>query len=299
MRFNRGGRAPSLVLFAGLLWVGVCNAQSWLPAGGTGELSLAYVDTWVTKHYLTDGSTIDVGHVRTFTYGLGAEYSPTDKLMFAASLPLIESGYDGTHPHPSPVDFGGYHATFTDLRMEMHYQLALEPFAITPYVAYVQPTHTYYTFGHAAPGRDLQETWLGMSVGKTLDQWIPRTFVEARFTYAWVQAVQHISHDRENLDADIGYFITPYLSVEGLWRWQQTLGGVQLTACPKCTLGDLYPYHDQLGAAAYTSVGISTAWQYSDTSSFSLSYTTDVAGRNGHKVDSAVAVIYEYGFNRH
>jgi hypothetical protein len=281
---------------AGLLWAGLGHAQAWLPSAGSADMSLSYVDTWTTKHYLHDGSEVDVGHIRTFIYGLGAEYSPTDKLMFAASLPLVESGYDGKFPHPVPVDHGGYHATFTDLRMEMHYQVALTPFAITPYAAFVQPTHTYASFGHAAPGRDLQETWLGVAVGKTLDQWIPRTFIESRFTYAWVQAVQHISHDKENVEIDLGYFITPYLSVQGFWHWQQTLGGVQLPVPPT---NSLYPYHDQLGADGFTAVGFSSAWSFSDQSSFSVTYSTDLMGRNGHKVDSAWAVSYDYQLNKH
>ena len=104
-----------------------------------------------------------------------------------------------------------------------------QPVAIAPYVAYVLPTHNYETLGHAAPGRGLDETWVGVAVGKTLDQWIPRTYVYARFTYAFVQAVQGISHDKENVEVELGYFFTPYLSVQGFWHWQQTLGGIELS----------------------------------------------------------------------
>jgi hypothetical protein len=267
-----------------------------LPSAGSGDVSVAYVDTWTTKHYLSDGSTVDAGHIRTFTYAVGAEYSPTDRLMFSASVPLIESGYHGAFPHPTPVDDGSYHATFTDLRMEAHYQLALAPIAIAPYVAFVLPLHNYETFGHAAPGRGLDETWVGVSVGKTLDQWIPRTYVDARFTYAFVQAVQHIFHDKENIEFNLGYFITPYLSLEGFWHWQQTLGGIELPVPPT---KPLFHYHDQLARANYTAVGFSTAWSYSDHSQFSFTYSTDLMGRNGHKVDSAYAVSYDYEFGRH
>jgi hypothetical protein len=264
-----------------------------MPSAGSGSLSLSYIDTWTTKHWLPDGGTIDVGHIRTFTYDLAAEYSPTDRLQFIASLPLIESEYHGKFPHPTEVDDGAYHATFTDLRTEMHYQLALQPIAIAPYVAYVFPVHNYETLGHAAPGRGLDELWVGTALGKSLDKWIPRTYVEARFTYAFVQAVQHISHDKENVEADVGYFITPYLSVQGFWHWQKTLGGIDFL--PKPT-DPLFPYHDQLTADDYTAVGFSTAWSYSDHSSFSFSYSTDIAGRTGHKVDSAYMVGYSYDF---
>ncbi len=294
---NTGGRgAPWLALTAGLLWAELGHAQAWLPSAGSGDVSLTYVDTWTTKHWLTNGGTIDAGHVRVFTYGLGAEYSPTDRLMFSASLPLIESEYHGAFPHPTEVDDGAYHATFTDLRMEMHYQLLLEPFAIAPYVAYLFPMHNYETLGHAAPGRGLDETWVGVALGKTLDQWIPRTYVDARFTYAFVQAVQGIAHDKENVEIDAGYFFTPYLSVQGFWHWQQTLGGINN---PRPPTDPLFPYHDQLGRDNFTAVGFSTAWSYSDHSQFSFSYATDIAGRNGHKIDSAFSVSYDYEFGHH
>ncbi len=291
-----GRRAPWLVFTAGVLWAGLAHAQAWMPSAGSGDVSLAYVDTWFTKHWLTNGGTVDAGHIRAFTYAVGAEYSPTDRLMFSASLPLIESEYHGAHPHPTEVDDGAYHATITDFRMEAHYQLLLQPFAIAPYVAYLFPTHNYETLGHAAPGRGLDETWVGVAVGKTLDQWIPRTYVESRFTYAFVQAVQGISHDKENVEFNLGYFITPYLSIEGLWHWQQTLGGINNPTPPT---NPLFPYHDQLGRDNFTNVGGSLAWSYSDHSQFSFSYMTGIAGRNGHKIDDAWSVSYDYQFGRH
>jgi hypothetical protein len=95
-----------------------------------------------------------------------------------------------------------------------------------------------------------------VAFGKSLDRWIPRTFVKARFTYAFVQAVQHILHDKENVDFDLGYFFTPYLSVQGFWHWQQTLGGINEPVFPP---NPLYIYHDQLGRDNFTAVGFSTA----------------------------------------
>ncbi len=287
---------PRLALTVGLLCAGVVHAQAWLPSAGSRDVSLSYVDSWYTNHWTPTGGTVDAGHIRTYTYGLGAEYSPTDRLMFSASLPLVESQYHGTKPHPTEVDDGSWHATITDLRMEVHYQLLLAPLAIAPYVAYVLPTHDYETLGHAAPGRGLDETWVGVAVGKTLDRWIPRTFISARFTYAFVQAVQSISHDKENAEVELGYFFTPYLSVQGMWRWQQTLGGIDVPIPPT---NPLFPYHDQLARDNFTNIGGGISWSYSDHSSFSLTYLTGIMGRNGHKLDDGVAFSYDYQFGNH
>jgi hypothetical protein len=294
MRKWRWTRARWTGLTAGLLWAGVGHAQAWLPDGGSADVSLAYIDTWVTKHYTSSGNAVDVGHIRSFAYSVAGDYSPTDRLMFTAALPLVESAYHGAYPHPSPTDDGSYHGTITDLRAEAHYQLFFEPVAIAPYVAFVQPTHTYYTFGHAAPGRGLQETWVGVAAGGTLDKWIPRTYLQARFTYAFVQAVQHISHDKENVEVDAGYFFTPAFSLQGFWNWQQTLGGVEL---PVPQNKPLFVYHDQLARANFTAVGLTADWLYSRQSGFSFTWSTDLMGRNGHKVDSAYAVAYDYKFD--
>src|SRR6516165_22882 len=168
-----GGRgAPSLALIAGVLWASVGHAQAWLPSGGSGDVTFSYTDSFVRDHYLSNGDTLDRGHIRFFQYTASGEYSPTDRWMVAASLPLIESKYTGGFPHPSynastgvygppSVDDGQYHATVTNLRAEVHYQWLLDPVAVAPYVAYVLPTHSYTTVGHAAPGRGLHELWIG------------------------------------------------------------------------------------------------------------------------------------------
>ncbi len=293
---NTGGRAPWLALTAGLLWAGTGHAQAWLPPAGSASVSLGYVDTWDTKHYTPTGNEVDAGHIRIFTYGVGVAYSPTDRLMFEAYVPLIESEYHGKFPHPTEADNGAYHATVTDLRVGAHYQWLLEPVAIAPYVAFVIPLHTYETLGHAAPGRGLDETWVGVAFGKSLDRWIPRTYVDARFTYAFVEAVQGVFHDKENVEFDLGYFITPNLNLQGMWHWQQTLGGIDV---PIQKSNPLFPYHDKLARDNFTNVGISTAWSYSDRVGFSLAYLAGIMGRNGHKTDRSIAVGYTYEFGNH
>ena len=290
-----GGRALGLALTALLLGVSVARAQAWLPSAGSASTSVSYTDSWYTKHYTSTGSVVDAGHIRVFTYGFAAEYSPTDRLMVNASLPLVESEYHGAFPHPTKVDDGSYHATVTDLRTELHYQLLLEPLALSPYVAYVLPTHHYETLGHAAPGRGLHETWLGLSVGKSLDQWIPRAYVEARLTYAIVQKVQDISHDKENFDFAVGYFMTPELSAQAYVHWQTTLGGIPVPI-PKSK--PLFPYHDQLGADGFTNFGVASTWSYSDRSAFTFAYLTGIRGVNGHKIDSSFSFAYSYDLGR-
>jgi hypothetical protein len=291
---------PWLALTAGLLCAGIAHAQAWLPSGGTGSVSVSYTDSFVKDHYLYNGDTVDVGHIRFFNYDLAGEYSPTDKWMLVASLPLVESKYYGPLPHPTEVDDGNYHATVTDLRTELHYQLLLDPVAIAPYIAYVLPTHHYETLGHAAPGRGLHELWIGTGLGKSLDKWIPRTYVNTRVTYSQVEKVWdpshvwHISHNKWMIDGDIGYFINPDITVSMIGHWQRTLGGVSIPPPAQ-----LFLIHDQAGMENFLELGLGASWTPTDHSGFAFNYIKSIEGRNGHRLERAVSVSYTYGFGRH
>jgi hypothetical protein len=291
-----GGWIRRLALSAGILWAATGHAQAWLPDGGTTSFGVSYTDTLDKKHTTAGGQEVDVGHIRTLIYGFAAAYSSTDRLMFAASLPLVRSRYYGPDPHPTTTDDGDYHTTFTDLRTEVHYQLLLnDVWALAPYAAYVLPTHTYSTLGHAAPGRGLDELWLGLSAGASLDKIIPRAYMSATFTYAVVQHVVGISHDKEDIDGSIGWFATPSVSVQAFVNWQKTLGGFYFYAPPN-PADPIFPHHDQLAAAGYTNVGIGSSWDFSDRSTISLAYSEALHGVNTHLVDHSVSLIYSYGF---
>jgi len=80
----------------------------------------------------------------------------------------------------SLIDDGTWHSTFTDLQVTVNYQLINGAFGLAPYVGALIPTHDYTTFGHAAPGRGLNEVWIGTYAGMSLNEWIPRTYVQVR-----------------------------------------------------------------------------------------------------------------------
>jgi hypothetical protein len=276
-----------------LLAPAIASAQAWLPQKGSLALSLTYNDVFNQYHYLPNGDEFDAGHTRSDTYGLGAAYSPTDRLMFAAALPYVRTRYWGERPHPTEIDNGHEHGAWTDLRVSMHYQLLREPFALAPYVAFVTPVTNYETLGHAAPGRGLDETWVGFGAGKSLNDWLPRTYVQGRLNYAFVERVAHVKHDRTNLDLELGYFITPQWSVRGLAFWQFAHGGVDVPMPPT---DPLYPYHDQLAADEHTNLGLGVSYAASRNLSMYVMYQESIAGRNGHKVDQGLTLGMSFGF---
>ena len=266
-------------------------SQAWLPEQGDFSLNLDYANTLSKKHYLPDGSEIDVGHTRAETIAFTASYAVTDRLSVMASLPWIRARYTGDRPHPGEIDSGHPHSTFTDLYLAAHYQLALEPVALAPYVATVIPTHEYETLGHSAPGRGLSEYWIGFYAGKSLHPWIPRTYLQARYNYAIVERVAGISHDRSNVDLEAGYFMNDRFGVRALVAWQKTHGGIDVPIPPT---NPLFPYHDQLGAEGHLNVGGGASWTLNRRLGLYASYMKSLRGENGHKLDQGLSVGVSY-----
>jgi hypothetical protein len=272
------------------------HAQAWLPPRGSVSASILYTDIFDTKHYLPNGGEIDVGHMRSQSIFMMASFSPSDRVLLTVGVPYVRSEYHGAFPHPTPVDNGDYHGTFTDLHIELRYQVALEPVAFAASLALVQPTHNYPSLGHAAPGRNLWERWVGFFVGKSLDLWIPRTYVQARYSFAFVQPVADVGHDRSNLDFEVGHFVTEEWSLRGLLFWQRTHGGIDVPIPPS---NPLYPHHDQLAAESFFNVGIGTSVQASKKINVFLLYTTSLQGTNGHKLGRGMSLGLDYSFTPH
>ncbi len=281
-------------LLAALAWApAALHGQAWLPAKGSYSAAVLYTDIFDTKHYLPDGDELDAGHMRVHSTGLSLSYAPTDRVFLTAGLPYVRSEYHGEHPHPTEVDDSRYHGTFTDLRIDVHYQALLEPVAFAPYVALVEPTHSYESMGHAAPGRNLHEKWIGFFIGKSLDLWIPRTYVQARYSFAFVEKVANVGHDRSNLDVEVGYFPSPSWSVRALAYWQHTHGGIEV---PIPQSDPLFPYHDQLAAERFLNAGVGASYDLSRQLNLFGIYTSSVYGANGHKLGRSFTLGLGYSF---
>jgi hypothetical protein len=263
-------------------------AQAWLPREGSLGFSLDYTNVLNKHHYNSRGERDDIGHTRTHSAYLSGSYSPSDRWMLFAGLPYVRTSYEGDFAHfGSEVDDHGFHDAVTDLRLEVHYQAIDGPFALAPFAAVVIPVTDYETMGHAAPGRGLYEGWIGTYIGASLDEWLPRTYVQLRLNYAFVEKVAGISHDRINADAEIGYFINPALSVRLVGMWQDTDGGIGV---PIPRSHPLYHYHDQLAATRYFNLGGGVAWSISERVHTYLFYSSAIRGRNAHMVDQSVSV---------
>lgn len=287
----------SVVLLTALLAPATAFAQAWLPEAKTFGSAIVFNDTFVRDHYKADSTTVDAGHVRTQSYGFMFTYSPTDRLMFTAGIPLVTTQYSGPPSHggdPHAVeDDGDGHTTFTDFRIGAHYQLLEDPVALAPLVAIVIPSHDYGTFGHAAHGRNLYEYWIGLAVGKNLSEWVPGAYTQLRYTYAVVEQVQDVGHNRSNYYYELGKFFTRRFNVSAFASWQQTHGGID-TPTPRKSR--YYLNHDRIADEEFVNLGFGGGYSLTRELTAFATYMTSVDGQNTHKLAQGVTIGLSYGF---
>jgi predicted porin len=303
-------RSASILLLSGVL--AVCCAppalaQAWLPPKGEASFSLGYGNVFVNRHYLGtadnpgDNVESDYGHIRSQSFGMGFTYGVTNRFAVSLGLPFIVTKYYGTagqnfFPHTIPIDDGDYHGTFQDYRFALAYQAFNGPLAVTPFVAAVIPSHGYTTFAHAAPGRDLREYLLGASVGGRLDPLLTDSYFEATYSYAFVERLMNIHHDRSDASLELGYFLTPSLAMRVIGTGHYTHGGVAFQS-PQTTPPDLFPIHDQIDKSSAINVGTGLSYTLSGSTTLYASYLTQVQGRGGHKINDALGFGVSYSFS--
>jgi hypothetical protein len=276
------------------------GAQAWLPQKGTYSYSVDFTQTLVKMHIDGVGHESDLGHTDSDVVNFSGSYSPTDRISINASLPYVRTRYRGDNccGHDTTIDDGTWHSTITDLQLTVNYQLINGAFGLAPYVGAVIPTHDYTTFGHSAPGRGLNEFWLGTYAAVSLNEWIPRTYVQVRGNYAFVEKVAGISHDRVNATLEVGYFFSPSWNARAVYSRQWTNGGINFPL-PGGPANPDFPYHDVVGEDEFTNVGGGATWVINERMSVSGFYMETIDGINTHKVDHRVSVGFSYGVGGH
>jgi hypothetical protein len=230
-------------LLALLVLADTSVAQAWLPPQGEAFFSLGYGNTFVTKHYTYraphpeigvpfeagDNIEDDRGHIRSQSVAAQVGYGITDRFTVQFGVPYTEAkwysrpGYGTPHTlaNGKTLDDGQYHGTFADFRIDALYQVIQGPTALTPFVSAVIPSHGYQYFAHSAVGRDLHEYILGLNFGSSLQRIVPGAYVQAMYSYAFVEkvfveTVGNVHHDRSNGSFELGYFVRPSIGVRFL-----------------------------------------------------------------------------------
>ena len=277
------------------------GAQAWLPPKGEAWFSVGYGNIFSTKHYFGtvnpgEGSTIDIGHTRGNSIAVQLGYALSNRFSVSVGLPYEIYKYYGPAPHPTVQDDGRYHGTWQDFHFNLAYQLVKGNAAVAPFVTAVIPSHDYQYFAHAAPGKDLREYRLGFAAGSRLDRLLADSYVEAGYSYAFVEKVQGVHHDRSDFDLELGYFLTPEMRFRLLGSGYYTHGGLVFHS-PFDLPPSLLPYHDQIGHSSQVNVGGGLSYALSGSTEIYAVYAQSVWGRDGHKIDNGLNFGVTYSFS--
>ena len=148
----------------------------------------------------------------------------------------------------------------------------------------------------SSPGRGLEEYTVGFYAAQSLHEWIPRSYAQMRYSYSFVEKVAGVSHDRSNIDLEIGYFLNPDWSLRLLGSWQDTYDGVHV---PVPSTSPLFPFHDQLAQDDHLDAGGGVAWRATDRISVHALYMHGLSGEDSHKVDTRLALGFSYDLGGH
>jgi hypothetical protein len=261
-----------------------CGCPSGLQKGDI-SVTTAYEQTNVTKHFFTNGEEVEGGRIRGDIVALAVDYAFTDRLAMNVSIPYVVTSYHGTNPHRgSVVDDGRSHGSYQDYRADLRYHFVMGQSRVTPFVGYTLPSHDYHFLGHAGTGHGLKEQSAGVDIERNIETFVPGAFVQGRYAFSLAEKVLGVSHNRSNLDVNVGYFVLPSLAVRGLWSVQKTYGGLELIV-GKPPTGEYFIHHDQITRTDYVSVGVGASYALKDTVSLFFAGQKMLHGRNGHKLD--------------
>jgi len=297
------------------------SAQAFVPPAGEGNLTISYQNLRSDGHLDLNGDRMEgqSGHDPTQGHALvmEAEYGLTDRLAISGSIPYIRSVYQGDFPHhvggsgpPQEWDDGSYHGTFQDFHIGVRYNVMRHPVTMTPSFEVVIPSHHYSSNAHAAVGKDLRAFIAGGAVGGFFDSFLPRMFFQTDVSYAWLQEAVDIRPNRSRVNGELGYFITPRLSVRFLESFQVTHHGIDLLSFAPMTNGLIHgtgveisgPYrgnHDRLQRSNYLTFGGGVGFVLNDSLDVFVDAARMVWGENVHPLRGVtVGVNTHFGASR-
>ena len=274
-------------------------AQAWLAPRGEGSFSLGYMNMWVNEHVFDDGVPFDGGRIDTQAVNLNLGYAVTDRFSLSVGLPFVASRYRGDQPHARngvvTLDNGSYHGTFQDFRFEARYMATTGSLVVTPFVGVGLPSHGYEYFAHTAPGKDIKEFQGGVSIGRRLDPVLADAYFQARYAYAIPERVLGISHNRSNFDVELGYFVTPALTLRALSFVQVSHGGFH--ELYDIVTPEDFEHHDQLARTNFFELGFSAAYALTRSLDGYVSWLKTISARNTHMIAGALSVGISVNFS--
>lgn len=283
------------------------SAQAWLPGKGWGNVSIAYKNFYVRDHLDMWGKRENKGQIRSHIMSMDLDYGITRRLAVSVGVPLSTLKYTGDFPHKDPdqltyLDDGIYRGGLQDFRFGLRYALVrYSPVVITPFVDGIVPSHRYETHAHSALGRGLRELLIGTNVGWQggENSFLSRLYTQTRVSYGLVERVLGRSHNRTNIDSELGYYLLPRLTLSGLASFQKHHGNpldTDFALGPEQWTHEEEHDHMKLLRADLLDVGAGIAFQLSARKSVYATVLHTVWGKNGHPLQAGLIVGINFRF---
>jgi hypothetical protein len=283
-----------LSLFALFLSVPRCMpAQAWVNPRDQGTVSLLYQYGFDRYHAMSQGEAVDRGHTSLQALMLDVDYSLTDRLAVRLALPFIEGRYSGTQPHllvrgqPGTVvelDDGRYHGGLQDFRFDVRYNLSRKKLMVTPFFQASVPSRGYPTLGHAAVGTDQREYRIGVNLGRQLNPWLPKAYVQGGYAFGMVQEVAGVAPKRSYAEFQFGYILSRRLSLQGSTVWTHSHNGIDFIngLFPNNLTDEQYPNHDRISRLNLLDVGGSASYGITRKTNLFVGWGRSISGTNTH-----------------
>lgn len=284
-------------------------AQAWTPPVGVGVVTLG--GQWIdhTGHRLTDGTLVG-GTSESAAVFTEVEYGFTDRFAATAGLAYVFARWTDRGPEPPPFPLQPvdtcycWDSSFQDFTFSARYRLGDDPWAVTPLVRLVVPSHPYETRGEAVVGRNLDELQVGLAAAVRLAGLVPDATLQGGYSYAFVEKVLGIPNDRSSWSLAIGWAPTRRLHLHAEARWQRTHGGLRVgspTGDPFLPPGEVdtperVAEHDRLLRDNSFHLGGGASFSFGSFDVF-LSHTSFVSGTDTHAGHAWTAGL-TYAFGR-
>jgi len=264
------------------------HAQAWVSDKGALDLSLDY--NFATSDKIVGDQNIEFPDSGTTThqFTLGAEYVPIDKLAVTVALPMALLKYTGNktlYPHPGggSYDDGSTHATLTDLRAGVRYQVLEEPFALAPHIAVSIPVADYEVEGNTVAGRHLKALHLGLGIGRVFGA---SSYVHLLYEFSLVEKddtnadTEKYSQNRSDASFTVGHrFLEQKLDVHLDANGRLAHDGLNFSAFGAAPM-DVQNHHDAVLKEDILLLGGGVGYQISNALGVSLSARLFVTGVN-------------------
>lgn len=303
-------------------------SQAYVSPRGVGSVSVSYQNTYVRNHLFSNGEITLVrpngevdallGQIRFQAVFFDVSYSITDKLAVSGYIPYIAGKFveDGGDPNnvfgnahvvtnpdgtkSVPIDDGKYHSGFQDIGLRLRYNVETTPLFITPFIEYNLPSDAYPFYSHAVYGNRVSEFKVGSYFGKLLDPVVPNTYIQGRYAVGLLQKVLDISRTRQHAEIEVGYFLTPSITVTGLLIGYVTHGGLDLPddypPASRTTLNPYWLHHIRVSRDSLLDWGIGFQYVVNDRVSLFTGGVRTITGRNMHATDYMINFGINWGF---